>query len=286
MVTGGVCVRLQNNATKTDHRTVKSQLNETTLKLRNFSPGNSWLHRLPEEVKLITLLIVAVGLLISPTLEFTAGGFVLLAILLPLAHTPVGYLLETARRYRILILISFLMPLFFNAGTHVLVRFAGFELTLEGLTTGARFATRILLLVMTSALLVRTTSPDQIVGGLARLLRPMRLFGISSQRIATLLSLSWVALPSLWKATRDTIASVNMKDIKNVKQLLPLLSDLIATLYRQTEPAHGLWNQDPKNGQAPIRTVHAYRSDLGIWQFGGTTTSTDRTPSQKGGVKR
>ena len=249
MVTSGVCLRLQNNPAMTDRIVVDTRLKETTLELRNFSPGSSWLHRLPAESKLITLLMVAVGLLIFPNFEFVVGCFLLVGILMPLSHTPFGDLLRTAHRYRILLLISFFMPLCFNEGTHVLVRLVGVEFTLEGLTTGAYFATRILLLVLTSALLVRTTSPDKIVSGLGRLLRPLHFFGLSSRRIATLLSLSWTDLPRLWRTTHDTIASINMKNIKNLKELLPLLSDLIATLYVQTEPTQDLWNQNPKKDQ-------------------------------------
>ena len=243
MVTGGICARLQDSSMMTDRRIVNTPLDEAPLELRNYSPGNSWLHRLPAEIKLIPLLMVAVGLLIFSTFEFVVGCFLFLGILLPLSHTPLGYLLRTARRYRLLILISFFMPLFFNAGTHVLVRLGGLELTFEGLTTGARFAARLLLLIMASALLVRTPSPDQLVGGLGRLLQPMQLFGLSSHRIAMLLSISWTALPHLWNTTRDTIASINLKDVKSIHRLLPLLSDLIATLYMQTEPAHGSWGQ-------------------------------------------
>jgi heptaprenyl diphosphate synthase len=243
VVTGGVCLRLQQKGTGAEISTGSTRLNEAALEMQNFLPGNSWLHRQASEVKLVALFILAVGLLVFPNFGFAIGCFLLLCLMLPLSQTSVGYFLQVFRRYRILILISFFMPLFFNSGTHVLVRLGGIELTGEGLYTGAQYASRILLLIMTSALLVRTTSPDQIVNGLGRLLQPMQVFGISSQRIATLLSLSWTAVPQLWKTTRDTIASVDMKDIKNLRSLLPLLSDLIATLYMQTEPAHGLWGQ-------------------------------------------
>ncbi|MGA6926655.1 MAG: Gx transporter family protein, partial [Desulfosarcina sp.] len=240
VVTGGVCLRLQQKESITGISSGSTGLNDTALEMRNFTPGNSWLHRQPAEVKLVALFILAAGLLVFPNFELAIGCFLFLGIMLPLSHTPLGYLLQVLRRYRVLILISFFMPLFFNSGTHVLVRLAGLELTIEGLTTGVRFAARILLLIMTSALLVRTTSPEQTVRGLGRLLQPMRIFGLSSHRIAMLLSMAWTALPQLWKTTRDTITSANIKDIKSIRRLLPLLSDLIATLYMQTEPAHGL----------------------------------------------
>ncbi len=90
------------------------------------------------------------------------------------------------------------------------------EITREGLQTGSLFGARILLLVLYSALLVRTTSPDKLVTGLARLLWPLTLFGISSHRIAIILSLAWTAVPQLWNAARDTAASADKTDEKDI----------------------------------------------------------------------
>lgn len=257
VVTGGVCVRLQNHATTMNGSVIQKRWDDSALAPRNYSAQNSWLHRQRAEVKLIVLVIVAVGLLLFSSFQFFVGCFLMLSIMLPLSHTPLGYLLRMLHRYRIIILISFIMPLFFNSGTHVLVRLAGVALTMEGLITGANVATRIVLLIITSALLVRTTSPCQIISGLDRLLQPFQFLGFSSQRIATLLSLSWTAIPRLWETTRDTIASANINGIKTMKGLLPLLSDLIATLYLQTEPAHGLRDQHARTEQHDASGPHA-----------------------------
>lgn len=239
VVTGGVCLRLQSMETTTLPTVIPTPSNQPAPQPRNFSSGRSWLHRRPAEVKLIVLLAMAVGLLVFPTYGFSVACFVLLCIMLPCSHTPATYFLKTARRYWVLLLISFLMPVFFNAGTQVIFTMAGFQLTTEGLNTGTLFTARILLLIMGSALMIRTTAPEDIIGGLVRLLRPMQSIGLSCQRTATLLSLSWMALPRIWTTARNTIASVNMKDVKQLNGLLPLMSDLIANLYMQTEPAHG-----------------------------------------------
>ena len=170
--------------------------------------------------------------------------------------------------------VAFLLPVFFNSGTHVLSSVASFKITYEGLSTGALFATRILFLILASSLLVRTTSPEEITRGLARILSPLRNLGISEKRKATILSLSWIAIPFFWDMARRTIHSANLKRAKDLRSLIPLLSNLIATLYLETEPGSALWR-----GAYPGQESHLVDQD---------TTERRRTDSaltlSKGGV--
>lgn len=241
VVTGGICLRLQEN-----YKGIRiNDLNRDSdaLQLRYFSPGNSWLHRLPAEVKLISLLTLAVLLLAVTHIGFYIGFFLFLCVMLPVSQTPLSFLTSVVRKYLVLILIPFFLSLFYSSGTHILISFGIFKITSNGLHLGLLIAIRIIFLIMTSALLMRTTSPTQLVNGLGRLLRPLQILGVEPQRIATLLSMAWTAMPHLWNTTRETVTATDFRNIKNVRGLLPLLSDLIATLYLKTEPDNTLWNQ-------------------------------------------
>jgi heptaprenyl diphosphate synthase len=240
VVAGGVCQRLQGNFAGIKIEDIGGAAG--TLQMRLYAPADSWLHGLPAAIKMVGLFLMALALLVFPNVEIHIACFLFLCVLLLISRTPLKFMISAAFKYKTLVLISFLLPLFFNSGTHVIADAGFFKLTYEGLRTGALFAARILLLVMSSALLLRTTSPAALVDGLGRLLRPLGLFGISAHRIAALLSMAWTALPQLWKTTRDAMASLNPKNIKNLRGLLPLLSNLIATLYLKTEPGNSLWN--------------------------------------------
>lgn len=241
VVTGGVCLRLQENYK--GMRVSDFNVDSDALQLRYFSPGNSWLHRLPAEFKLIGLLTLAVSLLLVTHIGLYVGFFLFICVMLPLSQTPFMFLISVLRKYLVLILIPFFLPLFFSSGTHVLISFGIFKITSNGLHLGSFIAVRIIFLILTSALLMRTTSPPQLVNGLGRLLRPLQILGVEPQRIATLLSMAWTAVPHLWNTTRDTVTATDFKNIKNIRGLLPLLSNLIATLYLKTEPDNNLWNQ-------------------------------------------
>ena len=258
VVTGGVCQRLQENYT--GMRVNDQNVESDALRLRYFSPGHSWLHRLPAEVKLISLLMLAVSLLAVTHIGIYIGYFLFICVMLPVSQTPLSFLISVLRKYLVLILVPFFLPLFFGSGTHLLINFGIIKITSHGLHLGSLIALRIIFLIMTSALLMRTTSPPQLVNALGSLLRPLRVVGIKPQRIAALLSMAWTAVPHLWTTTRDTVTATDFKNIKSIRGLLPLLSNLIATLYLKTEPDHTLWNQTSLQ-EALDSKSHAYRRE-------------------------
>jgi energy-coupling factor transport system permease protein len=138
-------------------------------------------------------------------------------------------------------LVAFSLPLFFNSGTHILFNTPYLKITHEGLSTGAILAFRILFLIFISSLLVRTTSPEELTAGLARMLSFLRYLGISGKKVAMTLSLSWMGIPFFWETARRTIRSANIKKTKKLLQLIPALSNLIATLYVQAAPESTYW---------------------------------------------
>jgi energy-coupling factor transport system permease protein len=174
---------------------------------------------------------------------FYLGLFFFLAALIAVSKTPFAFLVSKTRRYSSLLAVAFLLPVFFNSGTNIIATIASFKITYEGLCTGALFASRILFLLTASCLLMRTTSPEALTRGLARVLFPLRYLGISQQRVATILSLAWTAIPHVWETTRGAILAANLKKAKNLRNLLPLLSNLIAMLYLSTETDNKLWEK-------------------------------------------
>ena len=92
---------------------------------------------------------------------------------------------------------------------------------------------------------MRTTSPEELTRGLARVLLPLRYLGVSQQRVATILSLAWTAIPHVWETTQGAILAANLKNARNLRNLLPLLSNLIAMLYLNTEPEDKIWEKAP-----------------------------------------
>ena len=224
VVASGVCRRLT-EISQQKNLTEVATVNESEMK-RHFVPGISLLHRLSAEIKITAVVILALLVLFSDNEWFYLGLLFFLVSLAVLSKTPFSLFVSKTKRYSTLLAAAFLLPLFFNTGTHEAVRILAFKITYEGLHAGIIFASRILM---------RTTSPQELTRGLARVLFPLKYFGISQQRVASILSLAWNAIPYVWAITRSAIFSANLKKTENLRNLLPLLSDLIAKLYLNTE---------------------------------------------------
>ena len=201
------------------------------LVLKTYSPGKSLIHRLRAEIKIVSIFILSLGVLIFGNLWFFLGLFLFLAVIVVISQTPFAFFFSKAKSYASLLFVSFLFPVFFNYGSHVLSQIAFFRVTVEGLNAGALCALRILFLVLASSLLVRTTSPDELSQGLAKMLSPLRPLGVSNERIGAILSLSWMAIPVFWGIARNAIHEMDLKKVRNPFNLIPILSDFIANLY-------------------------------------------------------
>lgn len=208
---------------------------------RDYQTGNSFLHRLSAETKIAGLFCLALIILIFSNAWLYLSVFSILMALMVLSGASPSYFLGKVKKYAFLVLMAFFLPLFFNSGSHVLFNIAHLKITAEGLRTGGLLATRILLLLTFSALLVRTTSPEEMTSGLGRVLFPLRYLGVSEKRIATILSLSWAAFPFFWDTARAAIREADLKKVGNFRNLIPVLSSLIATLYMETESKSSFW---------------------------------------------
>jgi energy-coupling factor transport system permease protein len=209
---------------------------------------------LTAETKISALLLLSLPLLIFSNLWLYLGLFFFLVAVLIFSGTPVGFLFSRVRKYWLFVLLAFSFPLFFDSGKKVLLDTAYVQITQEGLSAGAIYSFRILFLLSLSALLVRTTPPEEMTHGFARMLSPLRYVGISERRVATILTLSWSAMPFCWEAVRKAIRTSNVSSMKNLRNLIPALTHMIATLYREATP-ESAWIQQRRPLGSPRREL-------------------------------
>jgi len=243
---GGVCRRLAEMPNQSTKEKISTD-NDASIH-RHYVPGNSLLHRLPTEIKITAVFVAALAILFFTNLWLYLTVFISLLTLAMVSKTPLITLISQARKYISLIAVTFLLPVIFNSDTQIVSAFGSFKITYEGLHTGTVFAFRILVLLFSSCLLMRTTSPEEMTRGLVQVLSPLKYLGISQQRVATVLSLAWTAIPYVWNTTRSAIFSDNLRKTKTLRNLIPLLSNLIAKLYLKTEPENKVWEQVRSTG--------------------------------------
>lgn len=233
IIAGKVCCRLEELQDSDAVVLRQPQADYANTVFNNYAEGTGFLHKLPAEIKIAGVFAFSLAALLNKNLWVYAGLFLLLALIVTVSRESFTLLFSRTRRYSSLVFISFLFPLFFNSGSHTVARIAYFKITAEGLNTGILFAWRIIFLILTGALLSRTTSPRELSNGLTKMLQPLRPIGISGRRTAAILTLSWIAVPVFWEMARDILRKADFKKAKNIGNLIPLLSEFIATLYLQ-----------------------------------------------------
>lgn len=203
-------------------------------KLRHFTPIDSPIRRLPPVVKI--MLVLAVALLVVFLRNYTAYG-VILALLTAaglLSRVPLPRLFSGIKRIAPFLIFSFALPVLFTQDGTIIWQMGPARITAEGFRTGSLFAWQLVLLMLSASLLVRTTSPKELTAGLKTILSPLKLVGMSGDRIATIVSLSWSAIPDFWEKTGRFIKHLKLTENKK-EALVPALSNLIVGLYRQTD---------------------------------------------------
>lgn len=166
-------------------------------KLGQYIPRQSFIHSRDSRVKLIAVIALSIIILRVSTIGLLLISVIALA-LARLAHLPRGSVLRTLRPVLPFFFSLFLLYLFFTPGRPLppfpigplLISYAGVSL-------GVMQVWKFLLLVVAAALLTMTTTPSELTGGLERLLRPIKIAGISSHDIAMLVALALRFMPTL-----------------------------------------------------------------------------------------
>ena len=242
LVAGGVCRRLEGSeatAPQTDAGTGDVEKPEA----RGYIPGTSPIHRMPAAVKLGALLILATAVLFLSNRWAFAVLFSLLAAGIATARIPFSAVIGRVRKYAFLVVLAVALPILFNTGVRVATTIGGFHVTTEGLSTGLTLGLRILFLIAASSLATMTTSPREMTAGLTKILFPLRRLGGSEERIATVFTLAWASFPEIWAAARSAIRSENFRKEAGVRSMIPLISNVIASLYMEATPDGRLWRE-------------------------------------------
>jgi uncharacterized membrane protein/energy-coupling factor transporter transmembrane protein EcfT len=233
LVASQVCIKLEQSSDLNHPEPIDTD-SIPSFKPMNYIPQDSPIHRLSPETKIITVFIFALIILIFNYVPAYLFFLLLLLGVIFLSRISFLAIFSGIKKLSIFLIFSFFIPVFFNTAGEVVFQLGPLRITQEGLYMGSMFVFRIFLLIVGASLLMRTTSPEDMTSGLRRILSPLKVFGISGQRIATIIMLSWTSMPNLWKRIRYAIQSRKYQE-KRLRSLIPALSDLIASVFNQID---------------------------------------------------
>lgn len=157
-----------------------------------YVPGSSPVHRLPLAAKALLLLAVAILCLASPALSVAAGVAVTTAVLAAVAAAHFLAGLGWRRMWR-----AVRMMLIF------LVLIAAYQWWQHGPWVAWQVVAAIVATVLASNILTSTTPVDELLDGLAALVRPLERFGADPERFSLTVALMLRSIPFVIGAFGD-----------------------------------------------------------------------------------
>jgi len=166
-------------------------------KLGQYVFRESSVHNRDPRVKLIAVIALSIIILHVNFIGLLVASTMALAIS-QLARLSLRSVLKTLHPVLPFFFCLFLLYIFFTPGRPLPPFPIGpVQISYEGLNLGILRVWKFLLLVVVASILTMTTTQSEITMGLERLLRPIRIIGISSHDIAMLVSLALRFMPTL-----------------------------------------------------------------------------------------
>jgi len=206
-----------------------------------YVPGQSIIHRLDPRTKLIGALLLSVTLLIITDWTGMSLAKVALLGLTCLAGVPVCYVLKAFRSvWPFMLLLAALQIFFFigpaYGGCTVLWQWAFLCVTTCGVHLALVSMLRFIALFLLVNLLTLTTSLNEIIHGVERLLQPLARLDLPAHELALTLAIALRFVPLLAEETERLMKAQAARGadfgrgrwgfIQRTKRLLPLLTPL------------------------------------------------------------
>lgn len=209
-----------------------------------YVPLDSPVHRLEARAKLLLTACFTASLFLVADFRglLVLGAMVVAAV--AASRVPVSLALRGVRAVGFVLALTIgLQALRWGATPDALVTLGSLAVSGEGLMRGLFFATRVILLVVGSALVTLTTSPVALTDAMERLMRPAGRVGLPTHELAMMLTIALRFIPTTAEeAQRIVMAQVARGarfdtggPIRRARAWIPVLIPLLVTLFRRAD---------------------------------------------------
>lgn len=208
-----------------------------------FFPIDSLIHRLDPRTKLLATLLAII--LIFVTQNIWALLFVAVAVfaIIFISKIPFKMYLKNIKFILPIILLTTVINLFYIKDGNLILSFWIIKITDYGIYRSVFMGVRVILLILISAVLTYTTSPNDITDGLERLFSPLRFIGLG-KAVHTITMMMTIALRFIPTLIEETVKIMNAQkargaDFENgklkdkIKAVIPILIPLLISSVRR-----------------------------------------------------
>lgn len=166
-------------------------------KLGEYIARESLIHRLDPRIKILFVLGLSIIIINNGLLTLFMLSLFLLS-LIPASKLNFSNIIEAIKPITFFFILFFFVHLFFTEGRSIPpFPIYYLDITYEGLYKGLLVIWQFGLLIICASFLTMTTSPDEFISGIERLLRPFNFLRISSHDIAIMISLALRFIPTI-----------------------------------------------------------------------------------------
>ncbi|RJQ42660.1 MAG: energy-coupling factor transporter transmembrane protein EcfT [Gaiellales bacterium] len=207
-----------------------------------YFPGASVVHLLDPRMKILAAFAYAVAL-------FLVGGYpglilmaAALAAAVAVARIPARWLLRAIKPIVFLAGFTFIFQLFLRGG-EVLASIGPLDVYEEGVRHGAFLAARLVLLVLSSAVLTFTTAPVLLTDGFSRLLSPLGKLRLPAYELSLMMSIALRFIPTLLMELDRIIKAQKARGaepgrgglVRRARSVLPVMVPLFVLSFRHAD---------------------------------------------------
>lgn len=163
-----------------------------------YLPGNSFIHRAPPGLKLLTLAVLATLLFVYPNLIFAAVTLAATIVLYPLAGISARVMLAQVKPIFAILLLLFVV-----------------QLAMVNWQSGLLVVVRLSALMLIASLITLTTRSSEMIEALEKRLTWLYFIGVNPAKISLALSLALRFIPVLAAITQEVREAQKARGLNN-----------------------------------------------------------------------
>ena len=204
---------------------------------------SSIIHKLDPRIKILLLIYQIVFIFLSHNLYSLFVSFLFSFLVIFLTKVPIRMYLKNLKAILPIIIFTAVINLFYGNEGKVLLSFWKLKITTGGIYNSVFLSTRIFLLIVASAVLTYTTTPNDLTDAIERLLSPLRFIGLRNavHTLAMMMTIALRFIPTLVEETGRIMNAQKARgaDFENgklkdkINALVPILIPLLISAVRR-----------------------------------------------------
>lgn len=204
---------------------------------------DSFIHKLDPRTKLLLLVLLIIFIFVSGNGVALSVVALFTFLIIFISKVPFKMYLKNLKAILPIIIFTMIINLFYNTEGDVLLSFWKLTITTGSVSRAVYMASRILLLILLSAVLTYTTTPNDLTDAIEKLFSPLKFIGLKNavHTLAMMMTIALRFIPTLIEETQKIMNAQKARgaDLENgslvdrIKALIPILIPLLISSVRR-----------------------------------------------------